>query len=107
MSITPKQLAQAALGLVAAPLFTSNSGVTLLKDVSVANSAGAEIRVFLHLVPAGGIAGLDNVFLPGIPVAPGGLVGWSGLQVLEEGAQLVAFADALGLTLTASGAVVK
>lgn len=105
MSIQAKRLAQAALGATPAPLYTANAGVALLKDINVSNSGIVASRVFFFIVPAGRQPGQENVFFPGIEVQPGGLAGWNGTQVLEEGDTLYAYGTEPGLTFTASGAV--
>ena len=105
MTYVIKQLAQAALTPTPTPIYTAGAGVTtLVKDINVANTATVSVAVSLHIVPAGGTPSASNILFPALPIPPGGLLGWAGSQAIMPGSELIAYASAAGVCLTATGA---
>lgn len=103
--VTPRQLAQAALTVNYATIYTCPASTrTYLKEFDVVNTTASVIDVYVNIVPAAGTAGPSNALfyrnaLPGYSTLQ-----WTGTQILEAGQTLQVKASAVGCTITASGA---
>ena len=104
-SITPNQLGQAAVTTTLATLYTTPAATrTFVKDIDIANNTAIPINVTVYLVANGGTAADgSNTLLPNLLVPGYATLQWSGSQVLLPGATIQAIANAVGLSLTASG----
>lgn len=103
--ITPVKLGQAAITTGVTTLYTVPANTrTLVKEISIANTTGADIDVRVFFVPAAGTAGTGNAFLYDVPVLTANALQYNGVQVLNAGDSIQIQAAATGLTIHASGA---
>jgi len=104
-NITPTKLGQAAITTGVTTLYTVPASTrTLLKELAIANTTGADINVRVFLVPSAGTAGTTNAFIYDVPVPTGNVLQYNGVQVMNAGETIQVQAAATGLTITASGA---
>ena len=102
---SPAELGQAALTVADQTLHTVPAlTVTTVRNIRLANTTAAERRATVYQVPSGGSAGLDRVIIPNMAIPPYGVLDDDGIHTMEEGAQLIANADDVGVTITVSGA---
>lgn len=105
MAAQVKQFAQAALDSNLQVLYTAPlDKAAILKTVSLAvhDLDYPEYEFKVLIVPAGGVAGIDNLFLQSIEVPAHGFYEWSGLHAIPPGGTLQASGP--GMTITVSGA---
>lgn len=98
------QLAQAALGVTVATLYTAASGVkSHVNSINVCNTTAASISVYIFLVPLNGTAGTANALFYAVPVPANTTVLWESTQIIVPGGTLRGYASATGVTVTISG----
>jgi hypothetical protein len=103
--ITPVKLGLAAITTGVTTLYTVPANTrTLVKEISIANTTGADIDVRVFFVPAAGTAGTGNAFLYDVPVLTANALQYNGVQVLNAGDSIQIQAASTGLTIHASGA---
>jgi hypothetical protein len=104
-NISPVKLGFAAITTGVTTLYTVPANTrTLVKELSIANTTGADIDVRVFFVPSAGTAGTGNAFLYDIPVLTANALQYNGVQVLNAGDTIQIQAAATGLTIHASGA---
>ena len=103
-TITPNQLAQAAIGVATSTLYTVPAATrTFVKDMDICNTTASAITVRVHLVPNAGVAGTGNAVLYDASIPAKSTVQWTGTQVISAGATIQASASNTGVTITISG----
>jgi len=103
-TITPNQLAQAALAVTIGTLYTVPAATrTFVKDMDICNTTSGAITVRVHLVPNAGSAGTGNAILYDASIPAKSTVQWTGTQILSVGATIQASAGNTGVTITISG----
>jgi hypothetical protein len=99
-----RRLGQAAAGVGYSTLYTCPSGKQAeVRVVDFANTTGATIGAYLHLVPSGGVADTTNALIFNVDIVTKGVLTYTGGQVLEAGDTLQIKGSATGLAVTASG----
>lgn len=110
--LTPKRLIEGAqLTLAAATYYTAPAnGKALLKKLTLTNTSAAAVTVTLHLVAAGGAAGVQNMLLKARSIAAGATYDCTEAvnHILEAGGTIQALASAAtAVTIMASGCEIK
>lgn len=104
MSVTIKSLAMVAIGTVAATAYTVPAGTTaVLRELNLNNTANAPRKVRVHRVPTAGTAGTANAIIYDMTIPAHSPFPLQYYMVLEAGDRLQVLADAVGVTLIASG----
>ena len=90
------------------PLFTTYRTTPALsrdivKSIDIANNGALAAVVSVHLVPAGSVAGDDNILVPAITMQSYSIFQWTGTQVLNEGDKIQAQSSGTGVCLHFSG----
>ena len=103
-SITPKQLAQAAITTSYATVYTTPASTkTFLKDIDICNTNSSSVSIYISIVPSAGTAGTTNALFYANVLPATTTLQWGGSQVMEAGSTLQVKASATGCTITASG----
>lgn len=104
--ITPKKLAQAAIGVTVSTIYTVPSSpvtITYVKDIDICNTNATTTTATVYLVPSGGTAGTGNTLVPTVSIPPNGMFQWIGTQILNIGDTIQVIASATGTTINVSG----
>ena len=86
MATARRQLGQADFDSVGAgvTVYTvPGSTIAVIKSLDIANLQNTPTGVFIHLVPNGGSAGIDNALMYGLQVPAFGMASWTGAQILD------------------------
>lgn len=103
--ITPTRLAQAASTTAFLAIYTCPTGTrTYVKDITVCNTTGSAVTLFLSLVPDQGTAGTANALFNAHSIAANTTYQWKGTQIMNESETLQFKGSATGLTINISGA---
>ena len=103
-NITPVRLGQAAITTGYTTLYTTPANSrTYVKQMDIANTTAGSKKVTINIVPTGGTAVDSNAILHEVTIARNDAYKWSGIQVMNYGDTIQIKADAVGLTITASG----
>lgn len=105
MPFTPKRLAQFQAAAAETSHYTVPADtLAVVKNIVVANTATVDVSLSLSIVPAGGVAGLQNRIVPGLVIPPLSVVPLDVTQVMAVGDFISAIASlASSLTVTISG----
>ena len=105
MAITLVQLAQAAIGVAGAIIYTVPANTkTIIKSIDVANTAAAVRLLSVFLVPNAGAPGVANVMFYALAIPAEGVLHWTGAQILDTAGDTIwVQADIVGMTITISG----
>jgi ATP-dependent protease ClpP protease subunit len=103
-NITPVRLGQSVVGTAYTTLYTTPvNSRTYVKQMDVANTTNATKDLYIHIVPTGGTATTANAIVWTVAVAAHTVYQWKGVQIMNYGDTIQIKADAVGLTITASG----
>ena len=105
-NIIPKQLAQAAVTGSYATIYTVPSDPptrTVVKDITVINTSGAAIGIYISFVPLAGTAGTANALFYNNSIPANTTMQWCGSQVMDSGGFISVKASTTGCTITVSG----
>ena len=103
--ITPTRLAQAASTTSFLAIYTCPSNTrAYVKDITVCNTTGSAVTLFLSLVPEQGTAGTANALFNAHSIAANTTYQWKGTQIMNESETLQFKGSATGLTINISGA---
>jgi len=105
MAITLLQIAQAAIGVAAAIIYTVPAATkTIIKSIDVANTAAAVRLLRVFLVPNAGAPGTANAMFYDLEIPAEGVLHWTGAQILDTAGDTIQVqADIVGMTITVSG----
>ena len=82
--ITPIRLAQAASTTAFLAIYTCPTGTrTYIKDITVCNTTGSAVTLFLSLVPDQGTAGTTNALFNAYSIAANTTFQWKGTQIMN------------------------
>jgi hypothetical protein len=76
---------------------------TYIKDIDICNTAGSSLRFYVHLVPIGKTAAVDNALFYNAPINGTTTVQWTGSQILNAGDTIQVKASAAGVTVSVTG----
>ena len=103
--ITPTRLAQAASTTSFLAIYTCPSNTrAYVKDITVCNTTGSAVTLFLSLVPDQGTAGTANALFNAHSIDANTTYQWKGTQIMNESETLQFKGSATGLTINISGA---
>jgi hypothetical protein len=104
-SVTPVQIATAAVTNVDTLIFTATASTRLfIKDINIANTNVAARTINLHIVPSTGTVGTGNALMYNLSIAPNTVYRWTGTQIMNSEDKLYVKASDTGLTVFVSGA---
>lgn len=105
MTVTAKQLGQAAIGVGVTTLYTVPASTrAILKSLDIANTAGAARSVRVFLVPNGGSADTGNAMFYDLSIPAQGILHWTGAQILHTAGDTIRTqGSGVGMTITISG----
>jgi len=75
----------------------------IVKSMDIAHNGASVATVSVYLVPAGDVAGVDNILVPEITLKPNSIFQWTGTQVVNDGDTIQAQASVAGVCLHISG----
>jgi hypothetical protein len=103
-NITPVRLGQSVVGTAYTTLYTTPvNSRTYVKQMDIANTTVGSKKITINIVPTGGTAVDGNAILHEVTIARNDLYQWKGVQIMNYGDTIQVKADAVGLTITASG----
>ena len=103
-NITTSQICQSALGTSVSTLYTASSGTkSHVNSIKICNTTSGSISFYIFIVPPGGAAGTGNAIFYNAPIPANTTVLWDGVQIIQAGGTLQAYASAAGVTITVSG----
>ena len=105
MAFTAKRLAQFQAAAAETSHYTVPADtLAVVKNIVIANTSTVDVSLSLSIVPAGGVAGLENRIVPGLVIPPLSVVPLDVTQVMAAGDYISASASlANALTVTISG----
>tara|TARA_R110002110_G_scaffold6092_3_gene30721 strand:+ start:451 stop:789 length:339 start_codon:yes stop_codon:yes gene_type:complete len=102
--VTPTRLAQAASTTAFLAIYTCPSNTrAYVKDITVCNTTGDAVTLFVSLVPDQGTAGTANALFSASSIAANTTFQWKGTQILSESETIQFKGSATGLTIHVSG----
>ena len=103
---TPALLARSAATTSYSTLYTSDTGInTYITDVTICNTGSSSITVYVSFVPSGGTAGASNAVFYNTPIPAYSTLQWTGIQLLNSGGTIQAYASSTSCTFSISGGV--
>jgi hypothetical protein len=106
------KLGQAAMTTSYATVYTTPSASTIpavpdtrtfIKDITIVNTTGSPIGIYVHLVPSGGTATTANAIFYNNALQGYTTVQWNGIQIMNAGDTIQVKGSAAGCTVTVSG----
>lgn len=76
---------------------------TYVKDITVCNTTGSTINIYVSLVPAGTTVGTANAIFYNTPLPAYTTVQWTGSQILNTSDTIQVKASTTGCTVTVTG----
>lgn len=103
--ITPVKLGQGSVAASLTTRYTTPASTrTLVKDITICNtSTTSTLTVSVYLIPSGGSAGVTNILISNVSIAPNGLFQWTGTQIMNASDFIQDIASATGCTINIGG----
>lgn len=100
-----KKLAQGAVGTGSGTLlYTVPAGFrTEVLDITMSNTTGSALTLYVHLVPVGTAVAAANALVPNVAIPANTFVQWTGVQLLNEGDFIQGVASGSGVTINITG----
>lgn len=102
--ITGTLLAQAAMTTDYLAVYTTPANTrTYVKDITIANTTGSTIRIYVSLVPDEGTPGTSNALFYNTILPAYTVVQWTGAQIMNVSDTVQVKASAVGCTVNVTG----
>lgn len=103
-NVTPLLLGQAEMTTDYLAIYTVPNNVrTYVKDITISNTTGTKIHVYVNLVPDEGTVGTANAVFYNTPIPAYTTVQWTGAQIMNESDTVQVKASATGCTVNITG----
>jgi len=76
---------------------------TYIKDIDICNTATGSSRFYVHLVPFGKSAAVENALFYNAPINANTTVQWTGSQILNAGDTVQVKGSVAGITIAVTG----
>jgi len=102
--ITGTRLGQVEMTTDYIAMYTSPPNTrTYIKDITITNTTGSSIGIYVSLVPNEGVVGASNAIFYNSQLPAYTTVQWTGAQILNQGDTVQVKASAVGCTVNITG----